>query len=264
MTILSAHIAGIGLLGPGCNNWEQGRALLSADSVGALPPSVSPELACLPANERRRASRIVRLALAVGMEAVAQAVVSPVDLASVFASSGGDGQNCHTLCETLADDGSMVSPTRFHNSVVNAPAGYWSIATHATAASTVLCASDASFGAGLLDAMVQVAFSKAPCLLIAYDGPYPDPMHRVRPISDIFGVALLLTPAGHPGSLATLGLQRSSLAATRCADAALEAVRTTIPAARALPLLQCLARGGGRVVLDYLAPETLALEVETV
>jgi hypothetical protein len=259
--MIRAYIEGIGLIGPGMDNWEQGRALLRRDGVDALPRCATPELAVLPANERRRASRVVRLALAAGMEAVAHAAISPVGLAAVFASSGGDGQNCHALCETLSNDGSMVSPTRFHNSVINAPAGYWSIATHATAASTVLCASDASFGAGLLEAMVQVDCARAPCLLIAYDCPYPEPMHHARPISDMFAVALLLTPQASGATLAALELERSRDAATPCAEPAFEAVRTTIPAARALPLLHCLAREGGRVRLDYLAPETLALTV---
>ena len=46
-------------------------------------------------------------------------------------------------------------------------------------------------------------------------------------------------------------------------DPALEALRSQIPAARGLPLLQCIARGaGGRVVLDYLAPLRLDVLVE--
>ena len=41
-------------------------------------------------------------------------------------------------------------------------------------------------------------------------------------------------------------------------DASLEALRITIPAMRALPLLRRVAAGqGGEVVLDYLAPMQL-------
>ena len=44
--------------------------------------------------------------------------------------------------------------------------------------------------------------------------------------------------------------------------AALEALRLRIPALRALPLLRQIARGGaGQVVLDYLAPMQLLLDL---
>jgi predicted dinucleotide-binding enzyme len=47
-------------------------------------------------------------------------------------------------------------------------------------------------------------------------------------------------------------------------DPQLESLRTTIPAARSLPLLRKLARQEtGRVVLDYLNPQRLAVEVST-
>ena len=45
-------------------------------------------------------------------------------------------------------------------------------------------------------------------------------------------------------------------------DPRLESMRLAIPAARSLPLLQLLARGGtGRVVLEYLDGLSLAVEV---
>ena len=40
-----------------------------------------------------------------------------------------NGQVIHEICEALATDEREVSPTRFHNSVHNASAGYWGIAT---------------------------------------------------------------------------------------------------------------------------------------
>ena len=87
----------------------------------------------------------------------------------------------------------LISPTRFHNSVHNAAAGYWSIAYGCTEASTSLCAGDASFGAGLLEALAQLAAVAPAVLLLAYDADYPPPLHAKRPIADAFGVALLLT-----------------------------------------------------------------------
>ena len=88
-----------------------------------------------------------------------------------------------------------VSPTRFHNSVHNAPAGYWSIATGARGPSTSLCAHESSFAAGLLEAAIQAHAEATRVLLIAYDLPHPFPLSAVAPVSAPFGVALLLAPA---------------------------------------------------------------------
>ena len=108
----------------------------------------------LPA-ERRRAGATVKLAIAAGSEALAQAGRDPADMAMVFAASGGDGETVHEILAVLARSTREVSPTRFHNSVHNAPAGYWTVATGSRAPSTSLCAFDESFAAGLLDAAVQ-------------------------------------------------------------------------------------------------------------
>ena len=78
----------------------------------------------LPPAERRRASRIVRLTLAIGLEAAAHAEADVSTLATVFASSGADGYNCHALCEQLASAARQIPPTPLHNSVHTAAAGY--------------------------------------------------------------------------------------------------------------------------------------------
>jgi hypothetical protein len=166
------------------------------------------------------------------------------------------------MCEALATPERQLSPTRFHNSVHNAPAGYWGIATGATAAANSLCAHDASFGAGLLEALCQVAVEHIPVLLIAYDASYPEPMRSVRPIPDAFGVAMLLAPGPTAVSMARLELAWSEASPDRMADEALETLRASIPAARSLPLLAQVARGvPGRVLIDYLDGARIALEV---
>ena len=113
----------------------------------------------------------------------------------MFSSSGGDGLNCHLLCEALAGPDRLLSPTRFTNSVHNAAAGYWHIATHSMAPSTSLCAFDASFGAGLLEAAVQACSTPGPLLLVAADTPYPAPLHAARPLPDSMGLAMVLSAA---------------------------------------------------------------------
>lgn len=253
MYSLSAYVQGIGLIGPGVNNWTQARAILRGETTYLPQKTIYPLVNSLPPTERRRTGQVVKLALSVGFEALAHAGQTPEDLLAVFASSGGDSQNCHAICETVTSDDKNISPTRFHNSVTNAPAGYWGIATGSMAPSTVICAFDASFCAGLLEALVQVMTSHTPCILIAYDIDYPEPLHSARPIPDGFGVALALTPHRTERSLFELKAALTQEAADSCGDVVLEQLRLTVPAARALPMLEIFARGApGRVVLGYL------------
>ena len=101
-----------------------------------------------------------------------------------------------------------------------------------------------------------------PVLLIAYDSPYPEPLHTTRPIPDSFGVALALASPAHSSKGALLTLETTRETPDTLADGALETLRREIPAARALPLLQLLAReDGGRVTLAYLDGLSLAVEV---
>ena len=261
--LLSACVEGIGLLGPGLSGWPQTRAVLLHETPYVSERTVLPAPQVLPPAERRRATAVVKLTLATGLEAVSAAGMQAADLATVFSSSSGDGRNCHEICAALASTDRLISPTRFHNSVHNAASGYWGIATGAMAPSAVLCAFDASFSAGLLEALVQVTLLRQPVLLLAYDTCYPEPLYSARPIPDSFGVALALAPEPSTRTLARLGVDPASpftsAPAARLADAALESLRRSIPAARALPLLQALCTGGqATVVLDNLPNQQLA------
>lgn len=260
---LSAYIDGIGLLGPGLDDWPQAAAVLAGREVYRTARTVLPVPALLPPAERRRAVQMVRLTLAAGLEAVAAAQRDAQTLPSIFTSSSGDGQNMHALCETLASSEREISPTRFHNSVHNAAAGYWSIATGATAASTALCAYDGSFAAGLLEAFAWLASEREPVLLLAYDVDYPEPLRTLRPVPDAFCVALVLAPQRGEHSLARIAAQLTDAPATALAQTELEVLCRAIPAARALPLLEVLARKtSGDVVLDYLDDCRLTVAVE--
>lgn len=262
MIELSGYIEGIGLLGPGMNSWDELKDIVANGAGYVAARTVVPAPASLPPAERRRTGTSVKVALAVGHGAVEMSGRDVTTLATVFAASGGDGQNCHAICETLAGDDRMLSPTRFHNSVHNAPAGYWSIATRAMAPSNVLCAYDGSFGAGLLEALCQVAVDGVPTLLIAFDTDYPAPMREVRPVPDAFGLALVLTPQPSARSVARIDARLTDAPATPLAQAEFEALRQAIPTARALPLLEALARARtASVVLDYLQDVQLQLDV---
>jgi len=272
MIPLSAVIESVGLIGPGFASWVDAQAILAGHVPYEAARTVVPAPASLPSAERRRTGTGVKLALAVGHEAVTASGRDAASLATVFAASGGDGQNCHAICETLASDDRKLSPTRFHNSVHNAPAGYWSIATRAMAPSNVLCAYDGSFAAGLLESLCQVAVDGVPTLLIAFDTEYPAPMRDVRPVPDAFGVALLLSPlqgadvhtvtGTGANVLARIDARLTDTPATVLAVQDFEQMRRSNPAARALPLLEALAKQHpASVVLDYLQDVQLQLDI---
>lgn len=262
MSVLQVHVEGIGLFGPGMTGWSQAGAVLTGQAPFGLTAVQLPPVSALPPAERRRVGVAIKLALASGFEALQHAGADAAQLATVFSSTGGDCDNCHNILETLASSDRAVSPTRFHNSVHNAPAGYWSIATGCMAASTSLCAYDATFAAGLLEAATQAVSTGQACLLIAFDTAYPEPLAALRPIPHAMGVGLLLNPRQTAACRASLSIELLSAAATTMDDPALEDLRQRIPAARSLPLLQLLAHGGaGSVVIDYLGAPNLSISV---
>lgn len=262
MSRLKVHIEGIGLFGPGLSGWAHASEVLAGKSALELGPVRLPSPDALPPAERRRVGTAIKLSMAVGFDAVQDAGVDARHLATVFSSTGGDCDNCNTLLETLASDDRSVSPTRFHNSVHNAPAGYWSIATSCMAPSSSLCAYDATFSAGLLEAATQVVTSGQHCLLTAFDTAYPEPLNSLRPIPYPFGIGLVLSPNKTSATKAAITLKLSQDSATIVLDQGLENLRKAIPAARSLPLLQLLAlRRQSTVIIDYIDSLNLCVEV---
>jgi hypothetical protein len=261
--MMRAYIEGIGLCGPGLDGWAPSAPILAGTAPYVPAPAVIPPCTLLPANERRRAPKTVRLALAAAAEAFAAAGRDASATATVFASSGGDGETIHDILTMLATQARELSPTKFHNSVHNAAAGYWSIATGATTASTSLCAHDDSFAAGLLEACAQAAATQDAVALIAYDVPYPAPLFAVRPVGAVFGVALVLAPVPTAAAFARLDLALNPGAGTpSSALPALEELRQSTPSARGVPLLSAIASGvAGEVSLRYLEDMNLHLTV---
>jgi Beta-ketoacyl synthase, N-terminal domain len=262
--MIRVSIEGVGLCGPGLDGWMASLPVLSGAAEHVPAPVRVPPSALLPPNERRRAVQTVRLTLAVGAEAFAAAGRDAGETATIFTSSGGDGETIHEILSVLASSNRELSPTRFHNSVHNTPAGYWGIATESRAPSSSLCCHDDSFAAGLLEAAAQATTERRAVALIAYDVQYPLPLSAVRPIGAPFGVALVLAPVPTAAAIADVAmtLRPKSGAASVVVGPTLEALRSTTPAARSLPLLAALARRTtASVTLDYLGDLELALDV---
>ena len=260
--MMRLHVEGIGLRGPGLDGWAASLPILAGHLPYAPRPITVPAASLLPANERRRAPQIVKLALAIGTEAFDASRRAPAETPAIFASSGADGETIHAILHTLAGTERELSPTRFHNSVHNVAAGYWSIATGSRAPATSLCAHDGSFAAGLIEAGAQVMAGAPAVALIAYDLPYPGPLAAARPIAEPFGVAFVLAAAaaGRTVGQIEIGLIPTSVAAPAASPVAFESLRRSVPAARCLPLLAALAAGlPTELTLDYL--DDLALMV---
>lgn len=258
---MSVYVHAVGLAAPGLPNWAQGRAVLRGEQpyVPTELPPYAPAL--LPPNERRRATPAVRQAFRAAEDAVAGR--DPSAYATVFAGSDADMAILHRICAAVADETKVVSPTDFHNSVHNAAAGYWGIATGARAPSTTLAGYDGSFALGLLEAVVQVQTLMLPTLLVVFDVPAPEPLLHARPLAAAASCALLLTPQPQDAPLGRLRVRLTPEPETALDDAALEVQRQANPALRALPLLQLLARGErGSVVLPGAGGRNLAADFD--
>lgn len=259
---LTAFVNGVSLIGPGLPNWPDSTSILSGKMPYQAQTTVLPAPMILAAAERRRSGQLVKLTLAVGLEAAEAAGEDPATLTCVYTSSSGDGKNCHEICSTLASDDRQISPTRFHNSVHNAAAGYWSIATGARTPISVLCAYDASFSAGLLEAVTQVVADNVSTIMIAADTAYPEPLNHVRPMPDSLGIGIVLSPAKNQHTIAKLQIRLTDAPASKLAHHALDGLRTAIPAARGLPLLTAIAqRETTTTTLDYLDHQRLSVKV---
>lgn len=262
--MIEASIRGVGFWAPGVPDWTLARTLITdaapwPDATGARPAP-----AIMPANERRRAPDSVLLALTTADQACAQAGADRASLTSVFASAYGDLAINDYMCMTLADDPSVLSPTKFHNSVHNAPSGYWSIATGAMSPTIAIAGYRESFAAGLLETASQMRESGQPVLLVAYDVAAVGPMAGVARCSAPFACALLLDPSAHDDGQTRLRIDASSdrRPPAIAHDPGLAALAALNPIAfAASALLEALALGAGRQIDLPLTP-ALRLRVE--
>jgi hypothetical protein len=128
-------------------------------------------------------------------------------LASVFASTHGDLSITDYMCATLAEDPRAISPTKFHNSVHNAAAGYWTIGAGCMHAANAISGYDASFAEGLLDALTTLAAGAEAVLLVGYDTGSTGPLRSVHACTGLLGGAWVLSRAdAAPGAAGSVRL----------------------------------------------------------
>jgi hypothetical protein len=259
MSALTASIEGIGFWCNGLPDWASARAfVVDGTRPDNAPARPSPQM--LAPNERRRAPDTVAVALEVALAACRAAGREPQALPSVFASTHGDLGITDYMCATLVDAPASISPTRFHNSVHNAAAGYWTIGAGCTEATTAISAFDASFAEGLVEALVQLHAGASQVLLVGYDGGSAGPLDAVSRSSGLLGGALVLsreTRADAPRL--GIDLVEDTAPATRGALAPVAGGNAMAPM---LPLFEALARGDDSVLLHAGQGRALRIHID--
>ena len=261
MAVLTSFLNGVALWTPRLPGWEIAAPVLRGEAVAPEQPAARPAPALLAPTERRRAPDTVAIALEVAARACESARVDPRDIASVFASTHGDLAISDYMSDTLARTPNLVSPIRFHNSVHNAAAGYWSIGTGSMQPYTALTAWGDTFGEGLLEALVQANTGGRPVLLVAYDIEARGPLASMQPSRGIVGVGLVVAPSAGTTTVAKVqwdlarGTERTSPLARNADLLAGNAM------AACLPFVETVAMAVDRTVCVGLSP-TMLLEME--
>jgi hypothetical protein len=237
-------ITGIGLWARGLHNWDEycsaahsGYANLDVDFVAPTPNAI-------PARERRRSPLLIRLAVEVMHQACDMAGVDKSTIASVFSSAMGDVDITDYMCRKLASEEKMLSPTRFHNSVHNAPSGYWAISAKNREPSSFVGGFKESFAAGFLEAATMSISEARPVVLAAYDLKACTPLAEICSITEPFGCALVIdsSPDIDRGWPVQIVHQKDSVTDPGCKHAYIHSQMNSNPAARCLPLLDAFAR----------------------
>jgi hypothetical protein len=151
----------------------------------------------IAARERRRAPKSVKMAVEVMTQACDMAGLEAGGVATVFSSAMGDMEITDYMCSALASPPREISPTRFHNSVHNAPNGYWSIATGSHAPASAVSAFLFTAPVAFLEAAIQAVDGNVPVLLVTQEMAAPLGLRDTCPTIADFAAAILLAPPGY-------------------------------------------------------------------
>ena len=260
---LRVAIEGISFWHSRLPGWDLARAVIRGEQGAPETSSPRPSPTLLAPTERRRAPDTVAVALEVAARACEVAGRKPSDLPSVFASTHGDLAISDYMCATLATTPALISPIKFHNSVHNAAAGYWSIGTGSLAPYTAISAHEYTFGTGLVEAATQVVCEQRPVLYVAFDIEAKGALASVAPSRGLLGAAVVLGPVNQSQPQRTLILTTESAVErhptpARSAAAPLVAQNALAPC---LPFFEVLAMSNPRTLCLALSRQT-ALNVQ--
>ncbi len=258
----AVRIEGIAFWASRLPGWEVARSVIRGDMPAPENAAPRPAPVLLAPTERRRAPDTVAIALAVASQACESAARNPGELASVFASTHGDLAISDYLCATLATTPTLVSPVKFHHSVHNAAAGYWTIGTGSEAPYTALSAYQYTFGVGLLEAVTQVICDHRPVLYVAFDIEAKGALATMATSRGLLGAALVLAPADDSNSnhRMTLNLESGDAPPTPARSPAAHLVSDNA-LAPCLPFFEALALNESRVRLQVSEQASLLVSL---
>jgi hypothetical protein len=180
MSVINFNIAQWRAWAPGLDSVDAWQAWSRQPVV--LPSSdAAPDVSFLPAMQRRRLSRLARMAFSVGWPLV-------------FVSRHGETPRTFDILSDLANE-QPLSPTQFSLSVHNAIIGLWSIMRGETSEMTALAAAGDGLEHGVLEAAVLLD-EGAPAVLLVITEEQPPEAYSAW-IDDVpfpYAVGLLLTP----------------------------------------------------------------------
>ena len=256
------YVNGVSVVAPGMEKPDELQGILKGN-VKWMPIELSRMIpSALPANEARRTTTVIRLALK-----VIETIEYRPNTSVVFASSEGDLDITDKICKALSTKEKMVSPTLFHNSVHNAPAGYFSIAADMKTPSVSLSAGDNTFSAGLVEAVSQVLVESGDVLLVSYDNTTPADLDDFRHFDYPVGIALLLSANKKSSTIGSIDVSviNEKMDVTQCFNDSLEILRVGNPIGLGLPLVESLIKGvETEVIIPYLNQNQLLVKVNNV
>lgn len=246
----TCKVVAFGAWGKGFENWEELSALISdaqAEPTAAALGSKGPKPEVIPANERRRSPLPVKLAVETSWQATQMAEMDPKALSCVFVSGFGDTQLTDYMCKVLASDSKELSPTKFHNSVHNAAAGYWTISTGCEQAANSVAGFQDSVSLTLMEAMIQCQQENKAILLTFFDAPVSEVLTDIMGPGSAFAFSMIIAPASEPTTTASSVLltaevqaQTSAWPDLKCGNPLLVDYYQNNPSARILSLVELL------------------------
>jgi len=99
------------------------------------------------------------------------------------------------MCKVLAGENKALSPTKFHNSVHNAAAGYWTISTGCMQAANSIAGYEESVPLTLMESLIQADAEQRPILMTFYDAPVSPVLKSLLKNEHAFSVSMIIAPS---------------------------------------------------------------------
>ena len=244
------NVVGLGAWGRGFSSWSELAPLLRIGTIPDTAIYTPPKPEVIPSNERRRAPLLVKMAVEVSAQALAQSGLPANQVACVFGSGLGDTDITDYMCRALTTEQKLLSPTKFHNSVHNAAAGYWTISSACMKSANSIAAYHYTFGLAFVEALTHCHIEKEPVLITLFDDKAHSAYRSVFNNEEGFACSVLVCPEKFELNNQILASLKLELRHTQALDSDREifadggyfaGLYNSNPSAKALALLLALA-----------------------